>query len=113
MQFTALLGYATKWTLRTMLIGYITYACHEDISRIINKLKFYYNKVEVGFVEKDFAFDINVIHTLNSRGRLETYVEYYSQNIPVYGREDNFMVGSAEQNFAKFTKKEKRELCRK
>ncbi len=113
MGFLALIKYGMKWTLTTLTIGSLTYALHDDISKLIHRVEFYNAKAEPSFVPKEQAFDLTFIYEKNGRANLETEVKNYTQLLPVYSREHGIMVGSAAYNFSNFNSGERSKACSK
>ncbi|HIH26364.1 hypothetical protein J4476_00405 [Candidatus Woesearchaeota archaeon] len=98
---------ATKWTAKALLIAYATYACHHEIEKAVNTVEFYFSKSEPGYVRKEQALNLEIVHELNGKGNLETYVKNYSQRLPVYIRENGIIVGDSDYNISNLTEKER------
>ena len=107
-----LLRYGTKFKITTLIVGTLTYNCHQEINKIVNDIKFYLNKSEPGFVEREQAFDLEINYKLNGKGNLETYLENYSEKLSILSRYEGVMVGSAEYNYKNFTENERATLCK-
>ena len=91
---------ATKWTSKALLIAIATYTCHSEIERFVKTIEFYSHKSEIGYVRKDQALDLEIVHELNGKGNLETYVKNYSQMLPVFIGESGIVVGTKEYNMS-------------
>lgn len=106
-----LLRYTIRWTAATIAIGSLTYALHDKIERFIHDIRFYTAKEELGFIQKDQAFDLKFVYERNGKGNLETKVKNYAQILPVYSRENGIMIGASSYNFSNFTYEEKKKAC--
>jgi len=107
-----LLKYAMRLTATTALIGSLTYYYHHDIDKVVNDIKFYLNNSEHGFVPREQSFDLKISRELNGKANLETYVENYSQKLPVLIRQQGIMLGTPEYNYSNFTEAERDLLCK-
>ena len=106
-----LLRSTIRWSATTIAISSLTYALHDKIERFIHDIRFYTAKEELGFVPKEQAFDLKFTYERNGKGSLETHVKNYTQNLPVYSRENGIMVGTPNYNFSNFTYEEKKKAC--
>ena len=106
-----LIRYALKATASAVVFGALTYIYHEPIDRFVNDIIFYTNEAEEEFVDREHSFHLRIERMVNGRGNLETYVESYSQKLPVFMREDGIMLGTARYNYKNFTVEERVELC--
>lgn len=103
--------YAMMWTAKTLVIGSLTFAFHDQIQDFVYSVRYYLNREEPGFVTKDQGFHLKFGYEINGKTNLETYLRNYTQRLPVYRRENGLMTGSAPYNFSNFTYEEKTELC--
>src|SRR3989344_9472958 len=106
-----LIKYVAKWTITSIIVGWITYANHDSISRTVNNARYYFSDNEEGFVDKNHAFDLRFSYERNGKGNLETYIQNYTSKLPVYMRENGILVGSAEYNFSNFIGDERKKVC--
>ncbi len=106
-----LIKYTFKYTAMTLFIGYLTYNCHNHISKFINNIKFYTNSTEDGFINKNHGFDLKIDYQINGKGNLETYVRNYSNNLPIFERANGIMIGSSDYNFSNLNYDEASRLC--
>ena len=100
-----------KWTATTFVVGLITYASYARLNKFVNETKFYFSGSEDNFVPKGHAFDLKVVYERNGRNNVETFVNSYSDNLPVYIRGHGIMVGSADYNFSNFSSEERLRFC--
>src|SRR3989344_4709153 len=106
MGLARLLGYLFRWTTMTIAIGSATYVAHDDIEKAVRHARFYFNNAEEGFVSKEHAFDLKIIHRINGKGNLETYLKNYSDRLPVYKGRNGITIGNPSYNFSNFSTKE-------
>ncbi|MBI2148356.1 hypothetical protein HYU23_01640 [Candidatus Woesearchaeota archaeon] len=100
-----------KWPLVGLTVAGLTYTNHDRVEKVVHGLRFYDSNVEEGFVDKRRSLRLEVKHSKNNEGNLETYLKLNENNLPIYSRKYGIMVGSAQYNFSNFTPKERAFFC--
>ncbi len=99
-----------KFSLFTLLITTLTYINYGKIKNVITRYRYSNVKSEFGYVSKDTALDLRIIHEKNSNGNLETYLLTEEDKLPILSKENGLIVGSVDYNWNNFTNQERLDL---